>query len=89
LQQQSKTRGQLTRFLLTRGLWLILAELTLIHLVFSFHSPWDLQLLESFGALGWAWKLLHVPGLVNATGMKAPLVIAVRKGSSPNPADRA
>ncbi len=52
LQQQRKTKRQLTKLLLTRGLWLIIVELTLVHLVFSFHWQWNVQLLEVIWAIG-------------------------------------
>ena len=52
LQQQRKTKRQLTRLLLTRGLWLIAVELTLVHLVFNFHWQWNVQLLEVIWAIG-------------------------------------
>jgi uncharacterized membrane protein len=52
LQQQRKTRRQLTKLLLTRGLWLIIVELTLVHLVFSFHWQWNVQLLEVIWVIG-------------------------------------
>ncbi|MGI8961445.1 MAG: DUF1624 domain-containing protein [Bryobacteraceae bacterium] len=118
LQQQRKTRSQLTRLLLTRGLWLIIVELTLVHLVFNFHWQWNIQLLEviwvigasmmimallvwlpvfwnltigtllilghnafdalipeKFGALGWFWRLLHVPGPITGPPMNPPILI--------------
>jgi uncharacterized membrane protein len=52
LQQQRKTRSSLTQHLLTRGLWLILVELTLVHLVFNFHWQWNVQILEVIWAIG-------------------------------------
>jgi uncharacterized membrane protein len=52
LQQQRKTKRQLTRLLLTRGLWLIIVELTLVHLVFNFHWQWNVQILEVIWAIG-------------------------------------
>ena len=52
LQQQRKTSRQLTELLLTRGLWLIVVELTLVHLVFEFHWQWDVQVLEVIWAIG-------------------------------------
>jgi uncharacterized membrane protein len=52
LQQQRKTTRQLTGFLLTRGLWLILVELTLVHLVFNFNWQWNVQILEVIWAIG-------------------------------------
>ena len=52
LQQQWKTKHQLTTLLLTRGLWLIMVELTIVHLVFNFHWQWNVQLLEVIWAVG-------------------------------------
>ena len=52
LQLQRKTKGQLTKLLLTRGLWLIIVELTFIQLVFNFHWQWNVQLLEVIWATG-------------------------------------
>ena len=52
LQQQRKTKRQLTKLLLTRGLWLIIVELTLVHLVFNFHWQWNVQLLEVIWVIG-------------------------------------
>jgi uncharacterized membrane protein len=118
LQRRRKTERQLTRLLLTRGLWLVVVELTLVHLVFNFNWRWDVQLLEviwaigasmmimaglvrlgvrwnilvgallilghnafdrvtpaAFGALGWLWQLLHVPGLATGPPVKTPIVV--------------
>src|ERR1700744_3591154 len=52
LQQQRKTRNGLTQHLLARGLWLIIVELTLVHLVFNFHWQWNDQILEVIWAIG-------------------------------------
>ncbi len=48
--QRGKTRGQITRLLLTRGLWLILLDLTLVSfgLTFSLRNP----LFEVIAAIG-------------------------------------
>jgi uncharacterized membrane protein len=49
-----RTRGQLSRFLLTRGLWLILLELTVMRLAYDFdlaqRYPWLLLVLWVLGA---------------------------------------
>ena len=52
LQHRRKSNRQLTRHLLTRGLWLIIAELTLVNLIFNFNWQWNVQLLEVIWAIG-------------------------------------
>ncbi|MFN2597521.1 MAG: DUF1624 domain-containing protein [Pyrinomonadaceae bacterium] len=52
LRRRRKTERQLTRLLLTRGLWLVVVELTLVQLVFNFNWRWDVQLLEVIWAIG-------------------------------------
>jgi uncharacterized membrane protein len=52
LQQQTKGMRELTAFLLTRGLWLVVAELTLVHFVFNFNLSWNVQLLEVIWVIG-------------------------------------
>ncbi len=52
LQRGRKTERQLTGLLLTRGLWLVVVELTLVQLVFNFNWRWDVQLLEVIWAIG-------------------------------------
>ena len=39
------TRGQLSRFLLTRGLWLVVLEWTVVTLVWTFNFKWELGLI--------------------------------------------
>ena len=51
--QRSKTRGELSRFLLTRGVWLVFLELTVMRLALDFRiSSSDPILLEVMWALG-------------------------------------
>jgi uncharacterized membrane protein len=52
LQRRRKTERQLTGLLLTRGLWLMVVELTLVQLVFNFNWRWNVQLLEVIWAIG-------------------------------------
>jgi uncharacterized membrane protein len=60
LQQQRKIRSHLTQHLLARGLWLIIVELTLVHLVFNFHWSWNIQILEVIWAIGASMMIMAV-----------------------------
>jgi uncharacterized membrane protein len=51
---RGKTRRQLSRFLLTRGLWLIALELLVVHLAFNFNFDYGFIILNIFWALGWS-----------------------------------
>jgi uncharacterized membrane protein len=59
---RGKTKGQLAWFLLTRGLWMIVLELTLIRYGWSFNSEWHFH----WGAVFWAigWSMIVLAGLV-------------------------
>jgi uncharacterized membrane protein len=59
---RGKTTGQLAWFLLTRGLWLALLEVTLVHVSWTF----NLDLHERGGAVIWAigWSMVGLAGLV-------------------------
>jgi uncharacterized membrane protein len=52
LRRRRKTGRRLAVLLLTRGLWLVVVELTLVQLVFNFNWRWDVQLLEVIWAIG-------------------------------------
>lgn len=63
LSLRNKTTAQLSRFLLTRGLWLILLEVTVIRcLGFQFNFDYQVTLLVVIWALGWA--MIALAGLV-------------------------
>jgi len=66
LSLRRKSKRQLSRFLFTRGLWLIFLELTLFRcLGFQFNFDYHLTLLNVLWALGWAMivlsALVHLP----------------------------
>jgi uncharacterized membrane protein len=61
LSLQRKSKRQLSRFLFTRGLWLIFLELTLFRcLGFQFNFDYHVTLLNVLWALGWAMIVLSV-----------------------------
>jgi uncharacterized membrane protein len=67
-----RSRGKLSWFLLTRGLWLILLELVLARcFVYQFNIDYRVTMLVVLWALGWALitlsVLVHLPGLVITT----------------------
>ena len=71
LSLQRKSKRQLSRFLFTRGLWLIFLELTLFRcLGFQFNFDYHITLLNVLWALGWAMivlsVLVHIPLLPTA-----------------------
>src|SRR4051794_24455390 len=72
LQQQKKDRRGLTAQVLTRGLWLIAAELTLVHLVFHFNWQWNVQLLEVIWAIGASMVIM---ALLMHLGVRANLLL--------------
>jgi uncharacterized membrane protein len=72
LSLRTKSRGQLSRYLFTRGLWLILLELTLFRcLALQFNFDYHVTLLNILWALGWAMivlsLLVHMPLAAIAT----------------------
>lgn len=65
------SRHELARFLLTRGLWLILLEVTVARFLWQFNVDYRLTLLTVLWALGWAMiflaALVHLPAWLVAT----------------------
>lgn len=69
LSRRKKSKSELSRFLFTRGLWLIFLELTLFRcLGLQFNFDYHLTLLNVLWALGWAMMVLaalvHLPAPV-------------------------
>jgi uncharacterized membrane protein len=52
LQGLRKSKKELSRFLITRGLWLILVELTIVNLVFSFDIYFSILALTTIWSIG-------------------------------------
>ena len=75
LSLRKKSKRELSKFLFTRGLWLIFLELTLFRcLGLQFNFDYHLTLLDVLWALGWAMivlsALVHLPTpLVTAFGL--------------------
>lgn len=74
-----RSRGELSRFLLTRGLWLIFLELVVVRcLAYQFNFDYRITMLLVLWALGWAMILLaalvHLP--VSVTAAIGVLMIA-------------
>jgi uncharacterized membrane protein len=66
LSLRKKSKAELSKFLFTRGLWLIFLELTLFRcLGLQFNFDYHLTLLDVLWALGWAMivlsALVHLP----------------------------
>ncbi len=72
LSLRKKSKGELSKFLFTRGLWLIFLELTLFRcLGLQFNFDYHLTLLDVLWALGWAMivlsALVHLPAWLVTT----------------------
>jgi uncharacterized membrane protein len=66
-----KTKSQLAFFLLTRGLWLVLLEITLVHLGWSFNFDYHLILLQVIWAIGASMVVLAGLSLLPTLGVTA------------------
>jgi uncharacterized membrane protein len=55
---QRRGRGALTRFLLTRGLWLIVLELTVMRFLLQFNVDYKVTIITVLWALGWSMIVL-------------------------------
>src|SRR5829696_9610496 len=67
------SKGPLSRFLLTRGLWLVLLELTVIRIAWTFNVDFANYMLAGvIWMIGWCMVLMsalvHLPVVVNAIG---------------------
>jgi uncharacterized membrane protein len=64
-QQRGRTRSELSRFLITRGIWLIFLELTVVRLSFFFTFDYSVVVLLVFWAIGGSMialaGLIHLP----------------------------
>ena len=60
LNGQKKTRPQLSRFLITRGLWLLVVEVLLVSLILTFDPFYKLIFLEVIWAIGASMILLGI-----------------------------
>ncbi|GGY18999.1 hypothetical protein GCM10008098_08940 [Rhodanobacter panaciterrae] len=62
---QRMSKGELSRFLLTRGLWLIVLEVVVMRFALQFNVDYQITLLTVLWALGWAMivlaGLIYVP----------------------------
>ena len=64
-ERRGATRGELSRFLVTRGLWLVLLEFTLVRFGFYFNFDYSVVILLVFWSLGLSMialaALIHLP----------------------------
>jgi uncharacterized membrane protein len=69
-----KTKAQLSVYLITRGLWLVIAEIILFNLITSFDVQFRLIFLAVFWAIGWSMILL---GLLIHTSYTGVLIAGI------------
>lgn len=67
-----KTKKQLSGFLIKRGIWLIIVEIVLMSLIFSFNPLYNVIFLQVIWVIGWSMIFL---GLLVRTSIK--LIIAI------------
>ncbi len=60
LMGQKKTKAQLSKFLITRGLWLVFAELAIITLGWTFNPLYNLFILQVIWAIGISMIILGI-----------------------------
>jgi uncharacterized membrane protein len=73
---RKKSKRELSRFLWTRGLWLVILDETLMHFALSFHLNYDLVILNVLWALG--WSMIALAALVwLPTGALTVLSVAI------------
>jgi uncharacterized membrane protein len=60
---RGKTKSEVSRFLLTRGIWLVVIELTWVRFGWLFNLDYSLVILQVIWALGWSMVVLA--GLVH------------------------
>jgi len=58
MQLRSSSKREVSRFLLTRGLWLILLELTVIRVAWFFDLTWRFTALQVIWAIAWSMIVL-------------------------------
>ena len=58
LARRRRSRGELSRFLLTRGLWLIVLEIVVVRFVMQFNFDYRVTVLTVLWALGWSMVFL-------------------------------
>jgi uncharacterized membrane protein len=56
--ERGKPRAELSRFLLTRGAWLLVVEVLWIHLGMTLDFAWRWTLLQTLWAIGWSMMAL-------------------------------
>src|SRR5690348_12244809 len=56
------TRSELSRFLLMRGIWLIILELTVLRFAMQFNFDYQVTIVTVLWALGWA--MIALAGLI-------------------------
>lgn len=67
---RNRSRGELARFLITRGLWLVVLELTVVSFAWSFDPSMRMFTVQVIWAIGWsmvalaALSYLPVPALI-------------------------
>jgi uncharacterized membrane protein len=55
---RGKTRPALSRFLLTRGIWLVFLELTFVRLAWEFNFNYSIPFVQVIWAIGWSMIVL-------------------------------
>jgi len=60
LGRRSRTTSQLSTFLLTRGLWLVVLELTIGRFLWQFNIDYQVTIITVLWALGWSMVVLAV-----------------------------
>jgi len=71
LAAQRRTPRQASLFLIKRGLWLVLAEITLVTLGLTFNPFYNFIILQVIWAIGWSMVIL---GLLSRMGFKVVLI---------------
>lgn len=71
---QGKTKKELSKFLITRGLWLVFFEIVVMNLILTFNPAYNTILLLVIWGIGWSMVIL---GLLVLTSYQTILVVGL------------